>query len=115
MKRLVIAALLLLVPVFGFADTIMWTAPVADTDGTEISAGDIAQIKYHLYVDGVEFAVVPDGVTRWDGTLPQKPGEVKSYTCTAELYERESAHSTPTLFAYYLSTVAPGSVVIQLK
>ena len=106
-------ALCVLAPALASGASISWTAPATYTDNTPIPQEKIPTIKYRLYSDMVEFGVVV-GATQWEGTLPQQPGEVKSYTATAELDGQTSAHSPPTTFAWFLPTNAPGSVVIQL-
>jgi hypothetical protein len=113
MKRLLVF-LFLMIPVFGFADQVIWDAPTAYINGDAVPAAKLAEVTYHLYADGVEFASVPNGATTWNGTLPQQPGEVKDYTCTAELDGKESAQSDPTTFAYFVPLNKPGSVTIQL-
>ena len=111
MKKVIL--LFLLVPALAFADQITWTAPTVYVDNSAIPQEKIQTIKYRLYANMMEFGVVV-GATQWQGTLPQQPGEVKSYTATAELDGQTSAHSPPTTFAWFLPTNAPGSVVIQL-
>jgi hypothetical protein len=113
MKKLLVL-LFLLIPVFAFADQITWPAPTTYINGDAVPAAKSAEVTYHLYADGVEFASVPNGATEWIGTLPQRPGEVKDYTCAAELDGAMSEQSNPVTFAYFLPLNKPGSVTIQL-
>jgi hypothetical protein len=115
MRRFLAVLLMIAFPVLGFAATITWDAPATYEDGSPVGAADLARVEYHLYVDMEEFAVVPGGVTTWDGDLPQKPGETKSYTCTAVLDGVASRHSDPTIYVYYIPLAPPAHIQIQLK
>jgi hypothetical protein len=94
---------------------ILWSAPQTYTNGMAVPAAKQAQIIYHLFVDGVEFATVPNGLTTWTGNLPQVVGEVKSYTATAELDGTTSAPTDPYVFAWYVPLSKPGAITIQLS
>jgi len=102
---------------FALLGTILWTAPATYTDGTLVPAQTLSAIVFRLYVDGVEFASVK-GVLKWTGTLPQKVGESKSYTATAEIDGQpstRSAQTDPVVFAWFVPLNKPGNVTIQLS
>ena len=102
---------------FSLLGMIWWTAPSTYTDGTPILASDKAKITYRIYVDETEFAAVTGGALEWKGTLPQKPGETRQYTATAEYPgqpESKSEFTSPVTFTYYLMLSPPGDIQIHL-
>jgi hypothetical protein len=104
------------IAVFGLLSVIIWTAPADYSNGTPLPSSILPNIVYRLYVDGAEFAQVK-GVLKWEGTLPQQPGEVKNYTATAEIDGQAGTKSAPTdpvTFAWWIPLNRPGSVTIQL-
>lgn len=116
MKKLMLVLLLLLVPVLVYPATITWTQESTYAkSGAIVPAEKMATVVTHLYADGVEFAAVSGGATKWSGTLPQEAGQSKTYTAIAVLDGVPSATSAPTVFVWYLPLVAPGTITIQLS
>jgi len=104
------------IAILGLLSTILWTAPTNYADGTPIPNSVLPSIVYRVFVNGSEFAQVK-GKLSWEGTLPQQPGEVKSYTATAEIDGQPTTRSEFTkeyIFAWYIPLNPPGGFTIQL-